>query len=232
MTVEAGARCDAHGTADCPACSRIMVADVDNEHGGCRGCHAYHEIGMHAESCACRVVGGAATSRPVSAFAETPEPREPGEIRPLTQPRRKAMLIRKLAAGMSNAAACAQFQVTKQAISYFRDVYKTEIADVRKNLADEFAGLWSAEKYGRIAALQEQIERAERQIMAAERTLTDEDGEPVEVTSAREWVAELRALLRAVAEELGQIPNKSSVDVGGAVQLNYTIEGVDLAALT
>jgi transposase-like protein len=132
-------------------------------------------------------------------------------------------LIRELAKGEHSQSELARrFGVSAQAISAFVQRHAERIADVASRLDDEFAGLWVAEKTNRIATYQQQIE-----------DIAELLGDPEQVGKAGVGYAEVvrtaQAAMKAVADELGQIPAKVQVQHSGT--LDVRLNGVDLGAL-
>jgi hypothetical protein len=89
------------------------------------------------------------------------------------------------------------------AIAQFKERNLPAILEARLDLGNEFTGLWIAQKLDRLAELEALFE---------------------DTVSARD--RETKAmLLRHAAEELGQIPNKSTLDITAEVKVR--IEGLD-----
>jgi len=128
-------------------------------------------------------------------------------------------LQRELAAGEKTYEELAlEFDVTEDTISNFSKRYKLEIETIRRELADEFAGLWIAKKEARLAEFQQDVEDINDAVEAG-----DED----------DWSKLLRVkhtALRYVAEELGHLPGRPQIHVENA-KVTYQVEGVDLSLL-
>lgn len=125
----------------------------------------------------------------------------------------KHRLIRDLALGEKMATELAeQYGVSRTSISNFKKKYGMEIEDVRNNLADEYAGQWVATKMSRIAEYQN----------AAEKMANGHSPRNAEV---------LVTILKAVAEELGQLPARTQVSVN-TQQVTYQVVGIDPEELT
>jgi hypothetical protein len=125
----------------------------------------------------------------------------------------KHRLIRDFALGEKTGAQLAeQYGVSQTSISAFKKRNAMEIEDVRNNLADEYAGVWVAQKLDRIAEYQQ----------AAEKMASG--------TSARNQEV-LVSILKAVAEELGQLPARTQVQVNTA-NVVYEVVGIPLEDLT
>lgn len=120
-------------------------------------------------------------------------------------------VCRELATGdMTQAAIGRKYGVTRQAINDFARRHARVIDEIRADLDDDFAGLWIADKRNRISALQREYE------LACEHRNSGH----------HEWIGKRMAIIRAVAEELGQIPNRSTMAVTGVV--THKIIGVSL----
>jgi transposase-like protein len=135
----------------------------------------------------------------------------------------RLQLIREIATGEhTQSELAARYGVTQQAISDFTQRHAQRIADVAAKLDDEFAGLWVANKAKRIATYQQQID-----------DIAELLGDPEQAVKAgvgyAETVRTAQAAMRAVADELGQIPARMQVEHSGS--LNVQLNGVDLEAL-
>lgn len=117
-------------------------------------------------------------------------------------------LIREIALGDKTGKELAeQYGVSDTSISNFKKRHAMEIEEVRNNLADEYAGLWVAKKLGRISEYQK----------AAEKMIGNNSPRNAEV---------LVTILKAVAEELGQLPARTQVNITNEVT-TYEIVGID-----
>lgn len=120
-------------------------------------------------------------------------------------------VCRELAAGdVSQAEIARKWGVHPSTITRFAQAHADRIADIRAHLDDEFAGLWIAQKEARIAAYMDEYELLEHH----------------RNSNHHEWSKARQAALRAVADELGAIPNRSSLTVGGTVE--HRLVGIDL----
>ena len=123
----------------------------------------------------------------------------------------KHRLVRDFAIGEKTGEQLAvQYGVSRTSISAFKRRHEMEIEEVRNNMADEYAGLWVAEKMSRIAEYQE----------AARKMANGTSPRNQEV---------LVSILKAVAEELGQLPARTQVQVN-TENVVYQIVGVDIDA--
>jgi hypothetical protein len=132
-------------------------------------------------------------------------------------------LIRDLALNEKTAAHLAEdYDVAEQTVYDFKMRHKAEVAAVLAEWSDEFAGLWSAKKYNRVADIQHLAgtiqdrmdELLEDAAMATEvMRSVNPDAAPVRVP-LREWqslVREKARLVHQIADELGQLPPRIAV---------------------
>lgn len=125
----------------------------------------------------------------------------------------KHRLIRDFALGDKTGRELSDiYGVSQTSISAFKKRYMLEIDEVRNNLADEYAGVWVAQKMARIQEYQ----------IAAEKMAKGYSPRNQEV---------LATLLKAVAEELGQLPARTQVQVN-TQNVTYEIVGIDPEALS
>ncbi len=119
----------------------------------------------------------------------------------------KHRLIRDFALGEKTGVQLAEiYGCSRTAISGFKQRYALEIEEVRNNLADEYAGVWVAQKLNRIQEYQQ----------AAEKMASGASPRNAEV---------LVTILKAVAEELGQLPARNQVTVS-TENVTYEIVGI------
>lgn len=117
---------------------------------------------------------------------------------------RKRRLIIELARGeKTQTKLAAENGVSQSSISEFSSRHTDEIAEAREHLEDEFNGIWIAQKLNRLIEQQ---------------SLYEDDVAP------RERETRL-AVLRAAAEELGQIPNRTTISMEQPVRVE--ISGLD-----
>lgn len=122
-------------------------------------------------------------------------------------------LQRALADGTETRAALARrFGVSGAYVTQFARQHAREIDDIKRDLDNEFAGLWIASKVNRVIAYQADFAR----------TLTDAKA------SHHEWVKARAQILHQVAEELGQLPPRATVAV---IPVVHVLEGVDTELL-
>jgi hypothetical protein len=121
----------------------------------------------------------------------------------------KHRLIRDLAIGeKTQRTLAAQYGVSQASISAFKRRYLLEMEEVRNNMADEYAGVWVAQKMARIQEYQQ----------AAEKMASGTSPRNAEV---------LVTIFKAVAEELGQLPARTQVNVS-TEQTVYQVVGVSV----
>ena len=141
-----------------------------------------------------------------------PELKGSASNRKLTPFDRRA-LQKLLAVGDETRSALARrFGVSASYITQFAKTYAREINDIKRDLDNEFAGLWIAEKANRVVAYQ-----ADYTALATH-----------ENASHHEWVKGRALILKQVAEELGQLPPRATVTV---VPVVHIVEGVDVDLL-
>jgi hypothetical protein len=165
--------------------------------------------------------------------------------------RTRIALIYDLAVGeLSHRALAKKYGVASSgAISDFKKRHADEIEHQRQHLADKFALLWIAQKEARLAEYQDEAqmmnELADRVVSgqgvivgvegADGRNVLDADElEDGPVTDASGSIARLMRArdraLRSVAEELGQLPNRTTIQLGDTT-IRHVIEGVDIDKL-
>lgn len=152
---------------------------------------------------------------------------------------RKQWLLGKLARSEGSHGDLARaLGVVRSAVTQFAGRHEAEIEAMREALAQDLTGLWIADKLSRLAEMQTDVEDINDIIgqkieQASERPVNplEPGDERAEKPSATEdlpvWLRTKLAILRGAAEELGQIPNKVTMQVGGSV-VTYKIDGVDL----
>lgn len=124
----------------------------------------------------------------------------------------KHRLVRDFALGeKSGKELSLEYGVSQTSMSAFKRRHAMEIEEVRNHLADEYAGVWVAQKINRIREYQE----------AAEKMAEGKSPRNAEV---------LTSILKAVAEELGQLPARQQVNVS-TENVTYQIVGIDVGDL-
>lgn len=120
----------------------------------------------------------------------------------------KHQLIRDLALGeMSQNELAEKYHCSRPAVSLFKRRHGVEIDRVRESIYDDYAGVWVAKKIDRLRAYQDK----------AEQMLDGRSPRDAEV---------LVTILKAVAEELGDLPARQQVNVTNA-DVVYQVVGVD-----
>lgn len=121
----------------------------------------------------------------------------------------KHRLIRDFALGEKTGRELAeQYGVSTTSISSFKKRHSMEIEEVRNNLADEYAGVWVANKLKRIQEYQEAAEKMAKGVSPRNQEV-------------------LVTILKAVAEELGQLPTRQQVNVSQETTV-YQVVGVSV----
>jgi predicted transcriptional regulator len=117
-------------------------------------------------------------------------------------------IIRLLAVNeLTQKAIAERYGVQQSAVSSFSRRYADRIAEVRAELDNALAGLWIAKKENRVAHYMDMAEESD------------------DVNLDADWNERRRvkaAALRAVADELGQIPNRSTVTVDQTVRFEVS----------
>lgn len=121
-------------------------------------------------------------------------------------------MIRDLAAGeMTQVQLAAKYGVVQSSISGFASRHRDSIDHLKTRANEEWAALWAADKFNRVAELQSDVD-----------SMRQPSGD-----DAAQMYRVKHAALRQIAEELGQL--RQTVEVGG--RITYTITGIDPAAL-
>lgn len=136
---------------------------------------------------------------------------------PLERGWNKRKLIREAAQmELTQTELAAKYGVTQSAISHFIQRHADEIEAVKREIENEFAGLWIAKKEARLAELQQDVEDI------------NELGELVTKDHRyHNLMKRKQDALKAVAEELGQLPPRVNVSVDNKT-VNYKVEGIEL----
>jgi predicted transcriptional regulator len=124
-------------------------------------------------------------------------------------------LCRDLAVGnVSQSQLAEKYGVGPSAISYHAKKNAEEIAAIKADIENEFAGMWIAQKQSRVAEYQSDAERINT-------ALDKSDELDPKLLRAK------NAALKAAAEEMGQLSAKVQVQVQ-TQQVDYWIDGCDL----
>lgn len=152
---------------------------------------------------------------------------------------KRTWLINMLArAEVPHAELARALGVVPSAIQAFKNRHMNEIVDKRKDMEDQFIGMWIADKVHRLSEMQQDVtdinEMIEGKLDAATPApfnpldpANDGASTPSATDDLPSWFRVKTAILRAAAEELGQIPQKVQVQVGASI-VTYKIDGVDL----
>jgi hypothetical protein len=134
-------------------------------------------------------------------------PVTPGGDGPRLKGWQRVALLRDLAlAEMTVLEIAVKWGRSEGTMYQWKKNHAAEIDAIRADAANEFAGLWVAQKVNRVAVYQDDIETLE------------ESGEDMALK---------HKALRAVAEELGQLTTKAEVQAS----VVYQVEGVDPEAM-
>jgi hypothetical protein len=132
-------------------------------------------------------------------------PVTPGGDGPRLKGWQRVALLRDLAlAEMTVLEIAVKWGRSEGTMYAWKKNHAAEIDAIRADAANEFAGLWVAQKVNRVAVYQDDIEDLEE---------SDEPGA----------IATKHKALRAVAEELGQLTQKQEIQAS----VVYQVEGVD-----
>lgn len=161
--------------------------------------------------------------------------RGPGRprVEVLEHPLTRRVLQQDLAhGGMSQTKLAEKYGVSQSSISEFAARHAATIQQIRDDAANEFAGLAIAKKAARLEVYRELLDKAMQPIpkVAGKDAdyVRDEDGNVVYEIDA--GVA--AKVLRQVAEELGELPNRVTLSGGlDMTHTNYTVNGVSPEAL-
>jgi hypothetical protein len=131
---------------------------------------------------------------------------------------KKRALIHDLARMESTTIELGErYGVHHSTVSNFKTRHMDEIAAVARDIDNEMSGLWVAQKKNRVAELQQNVEDIIAELEAVEITHGDRIA----------FMAEKRATLKQVAEELGQLLNRQSVTLSGEVAYRYLTGNVN-----
>lgn len=146
------------------------------------------------------------------------------ERAPLERAGVRLALIRALAEeSATQVDLAARYGVEPSAVTQFKQRHADRIASVRQDLANEFAGIAYADKRNRVDALSQQVD----DVIAL---LADPDTAARAGVQYAEMARVVQTGLRAISEELGQLPGRQmSVNLGGS--LDVQINGVDVSDL-
>jgi hypothetical protein len=130
---------------------------------------------------------------------------------PNLKARQRHNLLQDLASGSQTIQQLAdKYERALGTIHYYKKKYADEIAAIRSEAENEYAGIWVADKKQRLLAYLEDVEQIQE---------TTEKSGVLDVGLLRTK----QAALKSIAEELGQLKQHMSVDQS----VTYTIIGVD-----
>jgi hypothetical protein len=135
----------------------------------------------------------------------------------------RVKLIRDLAKGEHRDAELGRrYGVDRSAILLFKRRHSARIDEVRRNMDDLFAGIELADKVARVALLNDRV-------LEAAELLSDADSSLKAGVARAEMERIIQSGARAIAEELGQLPSRMQVQVGGS--LDVQVNGIDVSSL-
>lgn len=137
----------------------------------------------------------------------------------------KWALMRDLADGLPSTQIYKKYNTTATSLDQFKKRHRAEIEELKSTVEAEMHHLWIASKGNRLAEYQQSVEDVEAALAALLQLGTTLGPQDMQL------IKEKRALLRNVAEELGQLPSRNNVQVTGA-QVNYVFDGIDPDALS
>jgi predicted transcriptional regulator len=141
----------------------------------------------------------------------------------LEVPWRRLKVMRDLAQGeMTQGQIAKKYGVTQGAISQFADRNSDQIVEIAADLNNQFAGIAFAEKANRVAELSNDAEKV-GELLADPATAARAGVQYAEMARVRQ------SALRAISEELGQLPSRMQVQVTGS--LDVQVNGVDVGDL-
>lgn len=141
-------------------------------------------------------------------------------VHKLTAPEVAAELRRRLAAGETHQSLADHYGVDRSSITAFKIRNAATITQLRAQLQDAAAqvdGLWITGRVDRLALIQDVAERTLREL------------EDADVDRVPELTRTFLAAVHEAAEQLGQLPSRTQVNVQTVV--NYRFDGVDLEQL-
>ena len=147
-------------------------------------------------------------------MTETPTERLPGKY---IRGHQRAQLVRDLALGVLNYEEIAdKYGRAHQTVKEFAARNKAEIARVKAEYGSELSVLWVANKFNRMATLQQYLEDIHRNWESPD-------------MDADQWLRSIQVcqkILRDVAEEIGDLPTRARPMTAG-VGLEEEIGGWD-----
>jgi hypothetical protein len=143
---------------------------------------------------------------------------------------RKFQLIRLLAEGeITRAKMAKQYGVSSRAITDFARRHAVDIAEAKRFIQDELAALWVSKKANRVAEYQQMIDDLGAELDCKLRPggeyVPPEERIGLRDRDLRDVIKTRATLLRDVAEQLGQLPQRSN-DTNDSVSLIHQLVGV------
>lgn len=121
----------------------------------------------------------------------------------------------------------AEFGLQRKTVTQFILDNSIEIAAIRNDPDNPFAGIWAADRDNRIRELLDEVVSCNILLRSMQNIEEDEDVD-VDITGDWNMIVKLKmALLEAIARELGQ--TKPEIGVDGNV--SFVINGIDVGAL-
>lgn len=156
----------------------------------------------------------------------------------LESTRTRVALVRKLAGGASARGLARDLGVTPRAISEFAKRHADEIAEVKTDLENELAAAWISSKLRRVIEYQADVELLNAALEWVEAWHPCECSDPdclqrtigPPAPNLLQIMKAKHRALRAVAEELGQLPARLIVKSETRETVRHEVVGVDLDA--
>lgn len=125
-------------------------------------------------------------------------------------PGEKRSLMRELAKGEKRKSELArEYRISTGRVTQFSQEHEREIDQIKKDINNEFAGMWAAEKQNRIQAYQDEIDRM---------------GD----SNFFEHVRAKAKILHQISEELGQLPPRQQMVIMPVIHIVEADSGEDL----
>lgn len=131
---------------------------------------------------------------------------DPGEHRALCR------VLATLPPDRTITSVADEWNLSNQSLTYFKRDNAREIAAIAEDLDNQFAGQWVADKQARIEAYMREYDILNKH----------------KYHDHHEWSKARQAALRAIAEELGQIPGRGGVTINVAQHMVIGVEVEDL----
>jgi hypothetical protein len=140
--------------------------------------------------------------------------------------RMKQIVLMELAkAELNHHQIAAKYDLTTDSVHQCAFRHKQKLAEMRaqmtRQLQDECSALWVADQYQRMVARQRLLEIVESQV----------DIKHAEGYVPASLIQQYETILRDIAEELGQIPDRPSMAPGGS-STEYVVKGVSSDEMT